>query len=142
MTTQQKKGMSFGTIAVLLVIMAGAGILSANRWSNPFDKLQGNERHVTVSAIWTPSPRAAGHDVRIETNIGGTKDTTLRNTAPFSQTYTVLKGDRVDVTAVIRSGPEGTLLGCSIAVNGTEVVSDHKNNVAVNVPVHCWVVVV
>lgn len=138
MTTKTK--MSGGTIAGIVVILALASLVGLNRWSTPTDKLQGDERHVTVSAIWTPSPRAGGHDVRIEVRIDEIHDVTLRNTAPFSQTYTVVKGQRVEVSAVVRAGPSATLLGCSIAVNGTEVVSDHRNNAGVGEIVDCWAV--
>ncbi len=120
-----------GTIAVVAVLLV-VGALASGKL--PTRKKMGDERLVTVTALWTPSPLPQGSLVRIHVEVGGLKDDTVRETAPFSQTYTVLKGDRVYIHAAMRNVGGKRWLGCSIAVNGVETVSNYSE---IDEPVAC-----
>jgi len=124
MTTQTHRGISGGTIVVVAGILAVAGLFATGKL--PTRKTWDDERLVTVSAIWTPSPLPVPSLVRIHVEVGSINDDTIRETAPWSQTYTVLKGERVFITAAMRGWSGERLIGCSIAVNGVEVAQDHK----------------
>lgn len=126
MTTQTRRGTSWGTIIVVAGVLAVAGLASTGKLKLPTRKTWDDERLVTVTAIWTPSPLAVPALARIHIEVGSIADDTVRETAPYQQTYTVMKGERVFIRATLRGWNGERLIGCSIAVNGVEMVSDHK----------------
>jgi len=123
------------TIIIAAVIYTGLPQLIT--WSTK-DKTK--PRAVTVGAIWEPSPREPG-GVAILTLVEGQGQIQNKTTAPFIQSFSVTQGTRVEIRAKLVGPGKVKLLGCSISLNGAEMVREHVPNATSADEVTCWVVV-
>lgn len=133
MTTKTKTPVA-GIVATLIVAgiaLALIGKLPVRPRTDP-----DAPRQVSLTAIWNPSPRTEGVALRV--TIGGVPTEDLvANTAPFTRGYAVPKGTRVEIYARLQ-GDHRAELGCSIAVNGVQLVTEHKPKAGPADPVACW----
>lgn len=133
MSATAQKSLAGQTLLLAIVVVAIAAFA--------FNKLPArdkpNDQTVTVSAIWTPSPRVP-EGVQVIVFVGGLNPVNGRESvAPWSRTYPASKGDRVEVTLELK-GDKGGFLGCSILVNGVEAVTEHIKDAKPFEKLTCW----
>lgn len=128
MTTKTHPVRNFlATMAVIAALVALAPLVL---------KTGGDGHPVTVTAIWNPSPRTEGVALRI--TVGGVPQLDVVATvAPVVRSYTVPRGTRVEIYARLQ-GDHRAELGCSISVDGAEVVNEFKKSAGPTEPVACW----
>lgn len=114
MATATKKGISPGTIFVILVLVAAAAIIP---WPSIIGTSStGDTRVVEITVEFTPSPRRSGDEAQVIVTVGDKtgKLTPLRE-SPWGETITVQAGTLVTVHA---GQPGRGSVTCSIKVNG------------------------
>lgn len=139
MTTPPTSRSKVTGIVLTLVFAAviWTGLPQLIRWSTDDP---GKPRAVTVSAIWEPSPRLPG-GVAILALVEGQGTIQNRTAAPFIQSFSVNQGIRVEIRAKLVGPGPSALVGCSISVNGAEIVREHKKNATSADEITCWIVV-
>lgn len=134
-------------IATLLVV--GVVIVGFNLVKPPnTDKRGPDEKAVTFTAIWTPSPRNFD-GVHAEITVGNRlMYDKVSPVAPLLRNYVAQRGDNVEIRLRLVGAGLSNLLGCSIAVGGLEAVNDHIPKQPTKEPtlkagdsIRCWTTV-
>lgn len=123
MMSTKTRGSSIGTVTTVIVALLIAGTVF-KVWP-PKPRVPGSKENpiVQFSAIWTPSPRPKG--VFILVTVGGVvMHEGMDTVAPFMRTFEAKRGQYLEIRSTLGPGGE-SFLGCSITVNGLEVVNDH-----------------
>lgn len=124
-------------VASLVVVLAVAGLLYSNR-TGPATRTTEEPSSVTVVVSWTPSPRLPhGTEVRVAIDNKPVMDPETPQTAPFSRSFPIKRGQRVDVWTSLLGTGDGWL-GCNVKTNtGVEIDAEGGNTRPGRV-LHCW----
>jgi hypothetical protein len=138
-SVKSKSGSLLATLAVVAVVVLGFQYLPPKVGQDD-DKMH----DVIITAIWLPSPRVLD-GVQVEITIGNklVHDKAV-SAAPFQKgPYKVKRGDRVEVRLRVLGQSISTFLGCSIAVDTFEAVSEKINNRPIKAGdrLSCWTAV-
>lgn len=140
MSTKTKASSVFFT-----VVLAGVVLVAFSLFGNPLKPREGNDeaREVTFTATWLPSPREGRSAVDIWLTVNGKQiGSAPFNTAPFSRTFPAKKGQRAEIRMTLSGPAVSTFMGCSIAVNGVEVVNEHLDQqLKTGQTLVCWTAV-
>lgn len=138
MSTGTKKNSLIPTLVVIGLVLAGLSALKGFPINKPTTDRYA-PRKVVVSAIWNPSPRPEGVAMRI--TVGGvSKEDAVATVAPVTRSYLVERGTRVEIYVRLQ-GEHRAELGCSIMVDGTTMITEHKDKAGPTDPLACWLVV-
>jgi hypothetical protein len=122
-----------GTLVLAAVVVLGYQFLG------PKTGRPDNDRIVIVTGVWLPSPRDIDHVQVVVTTGGSLKVDKAVSLAPFQRSFHVPKGDRVEIKLTLMGMGSASFLGCSISVDGTEVVNEHKEGMLkIHDQVICW----
>lgn len=128
---------TFFAAAVILTVAAAVAI---NFRGGVIRKPKGDDepRTAYVSAIWLPSPRDNG-GVQIQVWVGATKKVdTTEKVAPFRTSFTVFKGDKVEIRARLLGAPPADVLGCAASIDDGRITTDFKKPAQRGNQVTCW----
>lgn len=139
MSVKSKSGSLLATLAVVAVLIVGFQYIGPKVGQDD-DKMH----DVMITAIWLPSPRILD-GVQVEITIGTSLvfDKAVSH-APFQKgPYKVKRGQRVEVRLRALGQSVSTFLGCSIAVDSFEAVSEKINNrpIKAGERLTCWTAV-
>jgi len=108
----------------------------------PAPKVTGDERNITFSGLWTPSPRPEG--VQIGIFIDGQpmlgEEGITKVTAPFSRVYPAAVGQRVEIRLKL-AGKSSGYLGCGLFSDRTGEMDIDGTTVSAGYLMTCWAIV-